>query len=228
VKCYEITKCSESEREQCFVWNSFRENSEDFENVKCWALKGMYHEEDKTQRDKCKKCKYYITLNRETGLATEYGADAAVISCTGVINYEKMQAIEKVWATLKNNKKFRVIFDITNVNMIYSCGLGMLVKLHKETLANHGMLVIVAARDQLSSIFHSIKLTKVLHFAPDKTAAVQYFAAHAQKKEEEARAALEAARRAEEAKQAAIEAAEPKPEPKKFVRCWEYWKNRNP
>ena len=75
MKCYEITKCSDKEREQCFVWNSFREDPEDFENLKCWILKGMYHEEDKGQREKCKKCKYYITINHETGLATEYSAD---------------------------------------------------------------------------------------------------------------------------------------------------------
>jgi anti-anti-sigma factor len=228
VKCYEITKCSDKEREQCFVWSSFRENPEDFENLKCWILKGMYHDEDKGQREKCKKCGYYISMNRETGLVTEYSADAAIISCSGIINYEKTQSIEKVWTTLKNNKKYRVVFDISNVNMIYSCGLGMLVKIHKETLAQHGMLVIVAGRDQLHTIFHSIKLTKVFHFAPDKEAAVQYFAAHAQKKEAEAQAALKAAEAAKAAAEAAAEAAKPKPEPKKFVRCWEYWNNHNP
>lgn len=228
MKCYEITKCSDKEREQCFVWNSFREDPEDFENLKCWILKGMYHEEDKGQREKCKKCGYYITINHETGLVTEHSADVAIISCSGVVNYEKTQSIEKVWETLKNNKKYRVVFDISNVSIIYSCGLSILVKIHKETHAHHGMLVIVAGRDQLHHIFHSIKLTKVFHFAPDKKAAVEYFAAYARKKEAEVQAAAEVALKAAEAAQAAAEAAKPKPEPKKFVRCWEYWNNRNP
>jgi len=224
VKCYEITKCSTKDREACFVWQTFHDTPEDFENVKCWVLKGMYHEEDTAQRDKCRQCAYYTKHNHETGFVTEHSADIGIIACKGVINYEKSQAVLKVWETIKHHKKFRVVFDISNVTTIYSAGLAMLVKIHQEAKANHGMLVIVAGRDQLSHIFHAIKLTKVFHFAPDRAAAIAYFSAYAEKKEAEAKAAAEAARKAAEA----AEAAKPPPEPKKFVRCWEYWKNHNP
>jgi anti-anti-sigma factor len=228
VKCYEITRCSDKEREQCFVWNSFKDNPQDFENLRCWVLKGMYQAENKGQAEKCKKCNYYVTLNRETGIAAEFNADIAVVSCAGVINNEKTHAIEKVWETLKSNKKYRVIFDITNVNTIYSSGLGVLVKIHKEALAMQGMLVIVVGREQLHGIFHSTGLTKIFHLAPDKTAAAQYFSAYSQQKAAAAQAAAEAASKAAAEAQTAAEAAKLKQPLKKFVRCYEYWNNQNP
>jgi hypothetical protein len=84
------------------------------------------------------------------------------------------------------------------------------------------MLVITGCRDYLLTIFQSSKLTKILHFAPEKAAAMQLFDAAKRKREEAALRAAEAARKAAEPVMPAP------PQRKKFIPCWEYWNNRNP
>jgi anti-anti-sigma factor len=229
VKCYEVTKCSEKERETCYVWKHFSEHPEEMEDLKCWVIKGTYHEEHLDQSKKCRKCRYYVSLNRETGINARHDADIALVSCAGNINYEKTTAIGQVWEALKKHQKHKVMFDISNVNNIYSCGLSLLVKMHKEASAADGMLVVVGGRDHLRQILHSSMLSKILHLAPEHESARQLFDAMARKKEEHAQQKAALAKRAQEEAARAAEAAKPKPPPpKRFVRCWEYWQNHNP
>jgi anti-anti-sigma factor len=228
VKCYEVTKCSEKDRIACSVWNTFHEHPEDMEDLKCWVIKGTYHEEHLDQAKKCKKCKYYIALNRESGLQTHHESDIALVSCAGSINYEKTTAIAQVWEALKKHNKHKIVFDISNVNNIYSCGLSMLVKMHNEAKAADGMLVVVGGREHLHHILHSSKLSKLLHLAPEHESARQLFDRAARQKEEVARQKAAAEQKAREEQARAAEAAKPKPAPKRFVRCWEYWQNHNP
>jgi anti-anti-sigma factor len=231
VKCYEVTKCSEKERQSCYVWQSFRDHPADMEDLKCWVIKGTYHEEGRAQ--KCRKCNYYIALNREAGIQASHETDLAVVSCSGTINYEKTGALSQVWEALKKHKKHKVILDVSNVNNIYSCGLSMLVKMHKEAAEGNGMLVVVGGRDHLHQILHSSRLSKILHLAPEQTSGRELFDAIARKKEEEQRqkeaATTKAAEQARQEARLAAEAAKPKPPPpKRFVRCWEYWQGQNP
>jgi anti-anti-sigma factor len=229
VKCYEATKCGEKERETCYVWNHFHEHPEDMEDLKCWVIKGTYHEEHLDQTKKCRKCGYYVALNRENGIDARHDADIALVSCAGSINYEKTMAIGQVWEALKKHQKHKVMFDISNVNTIYSCGLSLLVKMHREASAADGMLVVVGGRDHLRQILHSSMLSKILHLAPEHESARQLFDAMAQKKKEYAQQKAALAKKAQEEAARAAEAAKPKPPPpKRFVRCWEYWQNHNP
>jgi len=99
VKCYEVQKCSQEEREACYVWNSFRDNPQDMDNVKCWVLKGAYQEESGQQLKQCKQCAYFITMNRETGIVSDSDADVAVVTCEGTINTERTKALEKCGKT---------------------------------------------------------------------------------------------------------------------------------
>jgi anti-anti-sigma factor len=227
VKCYEITKCSDKERESCYVWMNFKEHPEDMEDLKCWVIKGTYHE-DQAQVQKCRKCNYYQSLNRDSGIRANHETDLAVVSCSGTINQEKTDALSRVWAALKKHNKHKVLLDVSNVNNIYSCGLSILVKMHKETADAGGMLVVVGGRDHLHQILHSSRLTRILHLAPEETAGRELFEAVRRKREEEQRSKAEATAKAAEEARRAAEAAKPKPQPKKFVRCWDYWKGRNP
>jgi anti-anti-sigma regulatory factor len=133
-----------------------------------------------------------------------------------------------VWEALKKHNKHKVVFDISNVNNIYSCGLSMLVKMHNEAKAADGMLVVVGGREHLHHILHSSKLSKLLHLAPEHESARQLFDRAARQKEEVARQKAAAEQKAREEQTRAAEAAKPKPAPKRFVRCWEYWQNHNP
>jgi anti-anti-sigma factor len=246
MKCYEVTKCSEKERAACNVWNSFREHPEDMEGCACWVMTGAYHE-DGRQAQKCRKCGYYLTVNRDTGLGVENQADVALIACSGTINLEKTKALEKVWEVVKKGNKSKVLLDIANVNSIYSCGLSMMVKIHREAKAAGGMLLVVGCPQSLYGVFHATKLAKHLLFVQDRNAGLQHFAAlAARKKEEESRVQETESRKAAEQQRVADSAAPPArraPAPvaetapamptapvvtKKYVPCWEYWKNQNP
>ena len=227
VKCYEITKCSEKDRAECFVWKNFGERPDDLEDVKCWVLKGTYHEEG-GQTQACRKCKYYLALNREVNVDADHSAELGLISCAGAVNSEKTGALEKVWDALKKHNKYKVILDLSRVTSVYSCGLSLLVKIHKETVAAGGMMVVVVGQGQAHQVLHSSKLTKIFHLAPDQAAARELFEAAVRKKEEDLHAAAEKSRRAAEEARKAAEAAAPVQPQKKFVRCWEYWKNQNP
>jgi anti-anti-sigma factor len=246
MKCYEITKCGEKERSSCQVWNGFRDHPEDMEGCACWVLTGAYHEEGGRQAQKCRKCGYYLTINRDTGLGVEHQADVAIITCSGTINMEKTKALEKVWDVVKKNKKNKVLLDIANVNNCYSCGLSMMVKMHREAVAAGGMLLVVGCPQTLYGVLHTTGLAKHLLFVQDRNAGLQHFAALATRKQEEERQKETEARKAAEqqhaaataataGRRAAPEAAEtakpvasPPTSQKKYVPCWEYWKNRNP
>jgi anti-sigma B factor antagonist len=213
MKCYEITNCSLEMRNSCYVWNSFKENPSEMENVKCWILKGAYQEESGKQLEKCKKCKYYLLMNRETGISSNSESDIAVVNCEGTLNQEKTKALEKVWENLKSHNKSKIILDISRVNNIYSCGLGAIIKIHKEALAAKGLLVIIALEGYVKNLFVVTKLYRILKIVSNYRDAQDIF--DALKKKEL------------EAQQKPVEIAKPtKPKERPF--CYVYFKNHNP
>ncbi len=214
MKCFEITNCSEKKRKSCYVWTSFQNSPEELDNIKCWVLKGAYLQENKSQLIKCKKCNYYLMMNRDHGIVTDTRSDIATICCDGVINSDKTRALEKVWETLIKNGKYNVILDISQVNNIYSCGLGLLVKMHKDAQANKGMLIVTGVQGYALAIFISTKLSKLLFMAADQKAALQLF--DLQKK------------KLEEAEKEAAQKAVPNKTPRKRIPCWDFSENHHP
>jgi anti-sigma B factor antagonist len=216
VKCFEITKCSEQDRKSCLVWRTYKDLPQDMESIKCWVIKGVYQEENKVQLQKCRKCTYYIQMHQNTGISSNLGTDMAIVTCEGSINNDKTRALDQVWSSLKKSGKFKILMDISKVNNIYSCGLGQLIKIHKETEENKGILVLVGAQTTVATIFSSTKLVRLLNIVDSQDAAIAIF--DALKKKE----------------LAAIEAAIPKPVPKPVrqiktrIPCWQYWKGKNP
>lgn len=217
MKCFEITNCSEKERKSCYVWTSFQNSPEELDNIKCWILKGAYPQQNKTQLQKCRKCNYYLMMNRNDGIETDTRTDIATISCDGVINSDKTRALEKVWETLIKNGRYNVILDLSQVNNIYSCGLGLLVKMHKDAQTNKGMLIVTGVQGYALAIFTSTKLSKLLFMAADHQAALQLF--DIQKKK------IDEAREAENLT-AAIQTTSAKP--RKRIPCWDFFENQHP
>jgi len=208
-----MTGCSEKQRSTCLAWTSFKDNLEEMEDIQCWIMKGYASEGECLKNRKCKKCNYYLAMNRNSGIASEIDADTTIITCEGTLNNDSAGALERVWENLKKNGKYKVILDISRVNNIYSCGLGMLVRIHKEAIEGGGALIVAGARGYAQVIFTSTKLAKIIHLVPNRIAAVEYFEQKKKKKEEAERLA------AEEAKKAQI---------KKRVPCYKYWNNQNP
>lgn len=211
MKCFELTHCSEEERSKCYVWNTFSKNIQDLENIKCWILKSAYQSDNKNQLQKCQQCSYYVAVNKESGIVAHYDPNAAIIACEGTINNDKTKALEKVWENIRENGKSNVILDLTNVNNIYSCGLGMIVKIHKESAAAGGLLVVAGIRGYVQTIFSSTKLSRIIKIAADLNQAASLFEIKRQELEKAANATPKAPIM-----------------PKKRVPCWEYFENHNP
>jgi anti-anti-sigma factor len=216
MKCYEVKQCTPKERESCYVWNTFKENPADLDGIKCWVMKGAYADENTKQQAACQKCKYYIMMNRESGIVGNYQSDVAIINCEGVLNNDRTKALEQVWDTLKKNRKFKVLLRIEKLNNIYSCGLGLFIKMHRETAAEKGQLIVSGAHGYVMAVLESSKLTKVLKLTADEHEAATVFN-ELRKKEEEA-----AKPKVEEVKVKQPEA------PKKRPPCYVYFKNHNP
>jgi anti-anti-sigma factor len=123
-------------------------------------------------------------MNHDHGDEINTHDDIATISCDGIINNDKTRALEKVWETLSKNGKYNVILDISQVNNIYSCGLGLLVKMHKDAQTNKGMLILTGVQGYPWLFFTSTKLSKLLFMAADKKAAFHLFDIQRKKQEE--------------------------------------------
>jgi len=134
----------------------------------------------------------------------------ALVSCEGEINNIRAKVLETIWAKLKENNRFNVLVDLSKADGCYSCGLGILVKMHKESTEAEGMVVLIGVQDAVRRAIQKTKLDSIFHFAPTRDDALAYFEKIQRKKEEEARAAEEAERR------------------KRGIPCWEYWEDHNP
>lgn len=211
VKCFEMTGCSEKDKSSCLAWTSFKENPAEMENIHCWVIKGAFHTEENIQ--KCRLCSYYQAMNPDSGIASEIGTDAAVITCKGTINSERCAVLEKIWKNLKQNGKFKVVLDFSGAGNIYSCGLGLIVKIHKEAQAGGGSLIVSGARGNVLAILTGTKLIRIVKFASDKKAAIEYFEQQRIKQEAIEREAAEKLKMQQQ---------------KKRIPCWEFWKNHNP
>jgi anti-sigma B factor antagonist len=217
VKCYESAKCSQKDRDACFVWNSFRDNSSDLENIKCWIMKGAYNEANKKQYEKCLQCPYYAAMNRDSGIVSDADADLAIISGDGSINNDRNKALEKTWQTLKGHSKSYVLLDLSRVNNIYSSGLGTIITIHKETLAMGGMLVVLCPDGYVKNLFQVTKLARILKLTSNLRDAHSAIAAHKQLLSKKAAEAP----KPQEPKQQRLA-------PKERPPCHVYWKNKNP
>ncbi|MBD3422750.1 MAG: STAS domain-containing protein [Chitinivibrionales bacterium] len=116
-------------------------------------------------------------MDRESGVTADFEGDLALITCEGVINNEKTRGLASVWHMLKQATHTRVLLDLSNTNNIYSCGLGVLLRMHKEAEESGGMLVISGAQGYVKTIFESTKVNRVLHLAPDNRLARELFGA---------------------------------------------------
>ncbi len=210
MKCFEIRKCSDKERQKCYVWRSFKETPDDFENIKCWVFKNVYEEGNKDLLKKCLKCKYYELMNRNSGISSDKDdTNISVIKCEGVLNNEKTRGLSQTWEQVKEKTAFKAILDLSEVNNIYSCGLGVIVKIHQEAKTKKGLLVIVGLTGYPKAIFESTKLSRLVIMADTVSEARDII-----------RNETEPARKEEKPRKTVP--------PEERPPCFEYWNNHNP
>jgi anti-sigma B factor antagonist len=216
MKCFEMTKCSQKQRESCFVWNSFRETPNEMESIKCWLLKGGFSEETDEQFDKCRRCPYFQALNQQSLIASDVDANLAVISGEGTINNDRTKALKKTWETLKEHSKAYILLDLSKITNIYSSGLGTIITIHKETQAMGGLLVVLCPDGYVKNLLQVTKLSRILTITSNLSDAKSAITAHRKKREPKPL-------------QESPEKQIPKPVlPKERPSCWVYWNNKNP
>lgn len=75
----------------------------------------------------------------------------------------------------------KLILDLTKVQLLASAAIGMLMTLHKKSVAIKGNLIICGLRRELMRLFEIMKLTKAFQFAATEGEALEkmgYKAAH--------------------------------------------------
>jgi anti-anti-sigma factor len=178
------------------------------------VIKGVYRPDQKAQLAECLKCKYFHLMNKKTGVQEEIKSDVALIRCEGPLNNDRVRILEKVWELVKKSDKEHILLDISGVTNIYSCGIGLLMKMHKETEARNGVLVITGAQEFVATLLRNFHLESVFHFKDSAAEGMTIFNERIQKR-------LELQRLEEEAENARNAL-------KKRMPCWEYWNNHNP
>jgi anti-anti-sigma factor len=78
------------------------------------------------------------------------------------------------WNTISSNPRPRRLgaVDLTQVEMMGSQALGMLINLRKEALANKGKVVLFGLNDDLQEMLKITRLSAIFTVAKDKSAAI--------------------------------------------------------
>jgi anti-anti-sigma factor len=85
----------------------------------------------------------------------------AKITCEKV-GQREAQIIEAEVKNAAAPKHWRILMDVSNVTLLASMGLGMLVTLHKVSASSGGRLVIFGMREELAGLLKVTHLDKVL------------------------------------------------------------------
>lgn len=89
------------------------------------------------------------------------------------VGQREAQIIEAEVKGAAPGKQWRVAMDVSNVTLLASMGLGMLVTLHKTSAAAGGRLVIYGMREELAMLLKVTHLEKVLRIVKTREDAVK-------------------------------------------------------
>jgi len=167
MKCYEITGCSEEQRKNCFVYKNFQNNIGDMENIACWVLKRGSVEINSDDQKMCDKCPYYAAMNEQSITVNLDEHENVIIECCGTLNTVRSAALGNVADKLKNDKKSRVILDLSSVSNVYSCALSMIVRFHLQCEELGGTFVIAGATGYVMVAFKTASFHRFIKQAQD-------------------------------------------------------------
>ena len=99
----------------------------------------------------------------------------------GTVRCEKVgareaQILEKEIDGLAPARGWRIVLDMSDVTMVASMGLGLLVSVHKKAKGGGGSLVICNLRPELLQLLQLTHLHKVLKIVADKNTALKTLA----------------------------------------------------
>lgn len=83
------------------------------------------------------------------------------------------QIAEQLFKLVDQMDKKKLVLDFSKVQFLASAAVGMLMNLHKKSLAIRGQLVLCGMKKEIMKVFEIMQLTKVLKFAPDEKEALK-------------------------------------------------------
>ena len=112
----------------------------------------------------------------DSGLVISTYQDVTVVNFrdSSILDGVVMDAIDKELTPLIDQQARRkMILDFSEVRFLSSSMIGVLINLHKKSLAIKGKIVICGLRDDLMKVFKMARLDKMLAFARDETEAMK-------------------------------------------------------
>ncbi len=91
---------------------------------------------------------------------TENGDDTT-LAIDGTLDAVTAPDLRSVVDQLVNDKKKSVVLELSNLRLIDSSGVGVIVALFKRIRANGGQVKILGLRDQPRAIFRLLRLDRV-------------------------------------------------------------------
>ena len=77
------------------------------------------------------------------------------------IGIEESKALEKLIISHCLESKEKLIIDFTETTMLYSAGLGLLMRLHKHIKENNGTIYLINATKKLRDLLYGLNLNRV-------------------------------------------------------------------
>lgn len=107
-------------------------------------------------------------------ISTYQGVTVVNFRDSSIIDGVALEAINRELTPLIDQQARRkIILDFSQVRFLSSSMIGVLINLHKKSLAIKGKIVICGLRDDLMKVFKMAGLDKMLTFAGDETEAMK-------------------------------------------------------
>ncbi len=111
-------------------------------------------------------------------ISQDQGVTIATLRIASLIDGALIENLgRELYALVDEQAILKLVVDFRAVGFLSSQMIGVLVSLHKKSQAIGGQVVLAGMRPNLKKIFEITKLTKVLTFAKDETAAMSMFKA---------------------------------------------------
>jgi anti-anti-sigma factor len=99
--------------------------------------------------------------------------DVTLLAVKGFIDTTTAPEFEKRFLSVLNEKKFKLIVDLKDVNYISSAGWGIFISEIKRIRGQKGDLVLVGMNPEVSEVFELLEFNTILKSFPNVEAAIK-------------------------------------------------------
>ena len=99
--------------------------------------------------------------------------DITLLSIKGFIDTTTAPEFEKRFLSVLNEKKFKLVVDLKDVNYISSAGWGIFISEIKRIRNQKGDLILVGMNPEVSEVFELLEFNTILKAFPNVDAAIK-------------------------------------------------------